>query len=82
MSLYTFAAASLTTADDKKRCPAVDRGQVTRIVAFCLTLALALIVMAHRQSRAAEDTFHGAHSAMSLPADAQDAVHGHSPARH
>ena len=54
MSLYTFAAANLTTADDRKRCPAVDKGQVIRTIAFCLTLAAALLVMAHRQSQAAE----------------------------
>ena len=51
MSLYTIAAASLTTRDDHRRRPAVDRGQVLRALALCLVVALA--VVATRQSRAA-----------------------------
>ncbi len=59
MSFYTFAAANLTTADDRKRSPTVNKGQVARVIAFCLTLAVVLIVMAHRQSHAAESGCHG-----------------------
>ena len=59
MSLYSFAAANLTTADDRKRRPCINKGQATRIVAFWLILAVALVLMAHRQSHAAESGFQG-----------------------
>lgn len=58
MSLYSIAAASLTTSDDRKRRPAINQGQVLRTLAFCLVCAVALVVM-HRQSHAAESGFHG-----------------------
>ena len=57
MSLYTFAAASLTTHDDRKRDPAINKGQLVRTIVFCLTLAALLIVMAGRQSHATESGF-------------------------
>ncbi len=54
MSFYSFAAANLTTDDDRRRRPAVSRAQIVRTLVFFLTVAAALIVMAHRQSHAAE----------------------------
>ena len=56
MSLYTIAAASLTTHDDRKRRPAVDAGMIARTLVLSLLAALALMVM-HRQSHAAESGF-------------------------
>ena len=52
MSLYTIAAASLTTHDDRTRRPAIDPGMVARTLVLCLLAALALVLM-HRQSHAA-----------------------------
>lgn len=42
MSLYTIAAANLTTADDRRRRPAVDGGQITRTLVLCLFVAVGL----------------------------------------
>ena len=57
MSFYTFTAANLTTAADRRRRPAIDSGQVTRALVFLFAAALALVTVAKR-GHAAEDGFH------------------------
>lgn len=52
MSLYSFAAANLTTPDDRKRRPAVNFGQITRTL-ILLTLMLATLTLAKQLSHAA-----------------------------
>ena len=60
MSLYSFAAANLTTDDDRQRRPAVNRAQIVRTLAFFLAVVAALVVMSRSQSHAAEASgFHG-----------------------
>lgn len=56
MSLYTFAAANLTTAVDRERRAAIDRGQITRTLILCALLLVALIFMM-RRGEAAEGGF-------------------------
>lgn len=58
MSLYTIAAASLTTNDDRKRRPAIDQGMIVRTLVLCLLAAVALAVM-HRWSHAEESRGRG-----------------------
>ncbi len=55
MSLYTFAATSLTTSDDCKRRPAVNAGQVVRTLVL-LALALMALTISRQLSHANADT--------------------------
>lgn len=57
MSLYTFAATNLTTSDDRKRQPAIDKGQITRTLILCALVLIALTLMAHR-GETAESAMH------------------------
>ncbi len=60
MSLYTLAAASLTTSRDRNRHPAANRGQIARTLLLTLVLALVALVLLHRQGHAAQGAgFHG-----------------------
>ena len=67
MSLYTFAAANLTTAADRKRRPIINQGQILRTVILCALVVIALAVVSNRShaaesskgSHAAESGFHG-----------------------
>lgn len=46
MSLYSFAEASLTTRNDRRRRPAIDAGQIARTL-LLLALAIAALVVMH-----------------------------------
>ena len=59
MSFYTFATGSLTTTRDQSRQPVVNKGQVIRTLALCIAIAAVLLVISHKQSRAAENGFRG-----------------------
>ena len=56
MSLYTFTTETFTTAADRKRRPAIDRGQIVRTLALCVLSLVALVIMA-RRGHAAESSF-------------------------
>ena len=45
MSLYSFAAANLTTTADRKRKPALDKGQALRTLCLCLIVLFAVMLV-------------------------------------